>query len=388
MRLSSAFARETAAAPGVLVSPVRTLRDLARGPAPLWPPILAVVLAYGLSRPADFAAGLAQVEHGVLAAVGLTLQRLLRFSLLPLLAFAAAGLAVGLAARLRGAKVLLAEHAIAGVYAAVPALAIVAGWGAVRLFAPSLPRLDLPGYPGAGAWLYLPSLAVLAAHARAVWREPGRYAPLRPPRVRLDSGATGARAGSGESMADLHPDTDAASRDPRSGLVFLAVAAVGVLLVLLGVMERWNAVKPPSDGDAAPDVTFSLLDGSRVRLADLRGQVVVVDFWATWCPPCVASMPNLDRLARERAGRDFTVLAVNRDDGDAAGLVRSFLARHGLRSLNVALDGDADAARAFRVDALPTTFVIDREGRIVASHVGESSYGDLRELVEPLLAAR
>ena len=394
MRLSS-IVSEARLGADVLVKPVPGLRALARGRAPIWPLVLAVTLAYGLSRPAALAANLAQGEHGFLAAIGLTLQGLLRFALPEWASMAAAGLGLGLLARARGARVRLSEHAVAGAYAALPALVIVGVWGAIRLAAPDLPRLDLPRSFGPEVLVLVPSLLVLAVHAGAVWRRPLAYAEPPPPRAlrraraQLDSSLVpgdGVDAGrSGAPMADLDPDLDPSSRDPRHGLVFLGVAAVGVLLVILGVLEKWNTVKPPGHGELAPDVTLPLLDGGEVRLSDLRGQVVVVDFWATWCPPCVESMPGLDRLVREKAGDGLVALAVNRDDGDAARRVRSFLAEHRLGSLRVALDGGAGAARAFRVQALPTMFVIDRDGTIVSSHVGGTSYGGLKDLVEPLL---
>jgi thiol-disulfide isomerase/thioredoxin len=393
VKLFATIVREAGPGGRVLWAPVPALREVARGRAPSWPLLLGLVLAYGLSRPASLASGLAQAEHGAVAAAGLVLQNLVRFALPEWVGFAAAGAGIGLLGRLRGGRrIRLGEHAVAGAYALLPALVMVAVWGAVRLAVPGLPRVELPRSFGAGLLVLLPSLVVLGLHARAVWREPGRYGEPLPARAlrrgRLESGvsADGSEPAGKGTMAELERDLDPSSRDPRHGLVFLGVALVGVLLAILGVMERWNQVKPPGSGEVAPDVTLPLLDGSEVRLSDLRGQVVVVDFWATWCPPCVESMPGLDRLARERAGDGFVALAVNRDDGDAGGLVRSFLAEHRLGSLRVALDGDAAAARAFRVQALPTMFVLDRDGVIVSSHVGGTSYAELRELVTPLLS--
>lgn len=375
----------------VLWAPVPALRELARGRAPIWPLFLGLFLAYGLARPGALATALAHGEHGVVAAAALLVQHLGRFALPEWVGFSVAGSGIGLLVWLRGGgRIRPGEHAVAGAYALLPALVIVAVWGAVRLAFPELPRVELPRSPGAGMLVLVPSLVVLLLHGRAAWREPGRYGEASPARERrrLDSGASagGSESAGKGTMAELERDLEPSSRDPRHGMVFLGVALVGVLLVILGVMERWNEVKPPGAGEVAPDVTLSLLDGSEVRLADLRGKVVVVDFWATWCPPCIESMPGLDRLARERADDGLVALAVNRDDGAAAGLVRSFLDEHRLGSLRVALDGDAAAARAFRVQALPTLFVLDRDGVIVTSHVGGTSYGELRELIAPLLA--
>lgn len=117
----------------------------------------------------------------------------------------------------------------------------------------------------------------------------------------------------------------------------------------------------------APDIVLRTQDGAAVRLADLKGNVVLVDFWASWCPPCKASFPALDALYREYRDRGVEVLAINLDerqrDADA------FLAEHP-HTLTVLFDPKGTSAAAFGVQGMPSSFVIDRDGIIRFTHQG------------------
>jgi thiol-disulfide isomerase/thioredoxin len=160
----------------------------------------------------------------------------------------------------------------------------------------------------------------------------------------------------------------------------LFAAALGILA------GRLLLPSGPKVGQSPPaDLSLPLLEGGEARLADLRGKIVVLDFWATWCPPCVESLPTLGRVTREFAGRDLVTLAVNRDDGpNREAKVRAFLERRGLADLAVALD-DGRAAGALNVRAFPTLVVLDREGRVAMAHVGAMDEGSLRELLSSAL---
>jgi thiol-disulfide isomerase/thioredoxin len=149
------------------------------------------------------------------------------------------------------------------------------------------------------------------------------------------------------------------------------------------VSERLTAAPPKS----APNIGLLDADGAMVQLAAYRGQVVLVDFWASWCPPCKASFPALDSLYREYQSRGVEVLAVNLDerrrDADA------FLGDHPHR-LKVLFDPKGASPVAFGVKGMPSSFLIDRTGAIRFTHMGYS--GDVhdsysREIVQ-LLAER
>jgi thiol-disulfide isomerase/thioredoxin len=135
-----------------------------------------------------------------------------------------------------------------------------------------------------------------------------------------------------------------------------APAQPGVEMRPLSDIER---VAPPG---GLPDVACAALDGTARHLpGDWRGRAVVVNFWATWCIPCVAEMPALDRLAAEAP--EFAVVAVSADRAGAEA-VSPFLKAHGVSHLTALLDPHMEVGRAFAVAGFPTTLVIDAAGRL------------------------
>jgi peroxiredoxin len=123
----------------------------------------------------------------------------------------------------------------------------------------------------------------------------------------------------------------------------------------------------------APDVTLRMADGGTMRVADFKGKVVLVDFWASWCAPCKTSFPALDALYREYHTGGLEVLAVNLDERrrDA----EAFLVGHP-HALNVLFDAKGASAEAFGVQGMPSSFIIDRDGVIRFTHMGYSSSVD------------
>ena len=119
---------------------------------------------------------------------------------------------------------------------------------------------------------------------------------------------------------------------------------------------------PPA---ALPSLGFTDANGTARSLADYAGQGIVLNFWATWCVPCVAEMSALDALSRALAGRRIVVLPVSLDH-TGADAVQPFYAGHHIASLPVLLDVHAATMMALKLDGIPTTLVIDRNGREVA----------------------
>jgi len=123
----------------------------------------------------------------------------------------------------------------------------------------------------------------------------------------------------------------------------------------------------------APLAAFQDLDGKRVRLADFKGDVVLLNFWATWCAPCVYEMPSLDRLQSILAGEGLKVLAVSIDRAGRA-VVEPFAKKLDLKHLAIYLDPKSVLASGFGISGLPSTFLIDAKGRVVRVMAGAAEW--------------
>ncbi|MBZ4418297.1 TlpA disulfide reductase family protein [Myxococcus sp. RHSTA-1-4] len=164
------------------------------------------------------------------------------------------------------------------------------------------------------------------------------------------------------------------------------VAGLGLAgVVYLGVMEAQRAKLVP-DGTSAPELELARHDGGTLKLSELRGQVVMLDFWATWCPPCREEMPALVKLAKEYEPQGLVFVAASRDDGPKADrLVESFLKRTLPDLRPYVVYANDDVARTFQVTALPTLYFLDREGKVMDAQRGALSEDALRRRIERAL---
>lgn len=148
------------------------------------------------------------------------------------------------------------------------------------------------------------------------------------------------------------------------------------------------------DGTAAPGLDLPRIDGGRASLASLRGRPVIVNIWATWCPPCVKEMPSLQRVYERFHDQGLEILAVavddvpgeRRPDGRIEGVVSQFVDRYGL-TFPVAVDPTGGTEDRFGTEFLPTTVLIDRAGRIVATEIGGREWDEppYLEVIEALM---
>lgn len=212
------------------------------------------------------------------------------------------------------------------------------------------------------------------------------------------------------SLNDV-PENQVPERKPSKVAVVIAMAAVAIaiLIVMLAPGSGTDSSAPPAAGsasgnlkgspntaeeDAAADakasgksapLNFTLKDmnGVDVKLASFKGKPIVMNFWATWCGPCLAAMPQVERAARDFADQGVQLIAVNLEE--APKQIKSMLERHKL-DLTVALDRDGAVAEKYKASAIPQTVIIDKEGNVVRVFIGGGPNFDdqVRDALRPL----
>ena len=150
-------------------------------------------------------------------------------------------------------------------------------------------------------------------------------------------------------------------------------------------MEGGRArVKPASQRKSAPEFNLKDADGKSARLSDYRGKVVLLNFWATWCGPCKVEIPWFIEFERKHKDQGFAVVGISMDE-DGWQSVKPFISEAGI-NYRVLMGDEAISGLYGGVDSLPTTFILDRDGRIAATHLGLVSKGtyehDLAELFD------
>lgn len=176
------------------------------------------------------------------------------------------------------------------------------------------------------------------------------------------------------------------ARGDGAKTVLAVVAVLGLAaLAFLGVREAQRARLVP-DGVSPPSFQLAKHGGGSLTLSDLKGHVVMLDFWATWCPPCREEMPSLVKLAKEYESQGLVFVAASRDDGDTAPQqVDYFLQRFQPDLRPYVVYADDNMARAFEVNALPTLYFLDRDGKVMDAQRGMLSEDSLRRRIERAL---
>ncbi len=127
--------------------------------------------------------------------------------------------------------------------------------------------------------------------------------------------------------------------------------------------------RPARQGESAPDFVLKDISGKEVTLSQFRGKVILLEFWATWCPPCRAAVPELNSVQEKYSGKGLVVLGVSLDEGENLPAKLSSFSKEFKVNYRL-LIGDEKTEAAYNVRSIPMTFLIDRQGKIVASYMG------------------
>ena len=156
---------------------------------------------------------------------------------------------------------------------------------------------------------------------------------------------------------------------PMAVIIFVALTVLVIILSLkLNDSAEFSNQVAIESGIPAPDFTFPGLDGKMVSLSDYKGKVVLVNIWATWCPPCVDEMPSMEKLYRKFKGENFEILAVSIDEpGPKA--VAPFMEKTRL-TFPALIDSKGAIKPVYRISGIPESFIIDKHGILIKKIVG------------------
>ena len=169
-------------------------------------------------------------------------------------------------------------------------------------------------------------------------------------------------------------------------LIFIGVGMFGLLTSCgSGPDTVRAAVKPVSTRKVAPPFSLKDADGKPLVLADYKGKVVLLNFWATWCGPCKIEIPWFIEFEKTYRDKGFAVIGVSMDD-DGWAVVKPHMAKTGI-NYRMTIGDEQTAMKYGGVESLPTSYMIDREGRVAAVHIGLVSKGDYVKDIEELLNA-
>jgi thiol-disulfide isomerase/thioredoxin len=164
----------------------------------------------------------------------------------------------------------------------------------------------------------------------------------------------------------------------------IAMALVLFAIAWSGGLRQAHSAEPPRSGQMrqfmpadpvrqVPVLSFTDRSGEEMTIGRFKGKIVLVNLWATWCPPCVKEMPSLDRLQAKLGGDDFAVVAIS-EDRQGLKIVEPFYEKTGLGHLDIYLDPQSTVSRALQLRGLPTTLILDRDGRELGRLEGSAEW--------------
>ncbi len=172
----------------------------------------------------------------------------------------------------------------------------------------------------------------------------------------------------------------------------IPLVLIGIGLIILGLVSAKiiSAKRYPPDyyvvpavvNFSAPELTLNSLTGEQVSLSDYSNKIVLINNWATWCPPCREEMPFLIKYYKQHRDQDFILVGINA--GEASGEVERFVEKYRI-TFPILLDPENKSLATFRNDSLPSSYVMDREGNIIFAWVGPTNNEILEKYITPLL---
>lgn len=210
------------------------------------------------------------------------------------------------------------------------------------------------------------------------------------PRTRAALAAAAAVAGAAAS----------ARTTVRAARTVAALLAAGAGVLLLAACDGRAGVRDTGAGEAddpgppaaaeevLPEYAAVTLDGDSVSLRDYRGEVLLLNVWATWCPPCRREMPSLQAVHEEQGPEGLRVVGVSIDGRGSEDKIRDFLAEYGI-TYTILHDPEERVLRELGIFGIPTTYLVDRAGRVVQRWMGEADFGapDIRRTIREALAS-